>query len=101
MRRSRRELTTALDALTARNEQLAGALAEAVIGERASANQLLRVAAELSVAKDVVASHIVHAGHPSTVLQSPQECMESLRQSLDDAGVDLRIELARLEGADL
>lgn len=67
----------------------------------ATASALLRVAGELSRAKDVVASHIVFVGHPSTVLHSPQECMESLRQSLEDAGVDLRVELARLEGSDL
>jgi hypothetical protein len=101
MRPSRRHLSERGADLAARNEQLVGALDEAVQGERASANQLLRVAAELSMAKDVIASHIVAAGHPSTVLTSPQACMESLRQSLADAGVDLRIELARAEGVEL
>jgi hypothetical protein len=62
---------------------------------------LARVAAELDRCKEVVASHIVAAGHPSTVLQSPQQFAESLRQSLADAGVDLRLELARLEGGQL
>lgn len=98
MRPSRRRLTEQGADLAARNERLAGALAEALNGERASANQLLRVAAELSTTKDVVASHIVAAGHPSTVLHSPREFAESLRQSLADAGVDLRIELAQAEG---
>lgn len=98
MRRSRRWLIEQNERLTARNEQLAGAIEEAVVCERASASQLLRVATELSVAKDVVASHIAAAGHTSTVLHSPQQFAEALREALSDAGVDLRIELARLEG---
>jgi hypothetical protein len=60
-----------------------------------------RIAHELATAKDVIASHIVAAGHPSTVLHSPQAFAEALRVALADAGVDLRIELARLEGAEL
>lgn len=62
---------------------------------------LARIAGELDRCKEVVASHIAAAGHPSTVLQSPQAFAESLRQSLADARVDLRLELARLEGNDL
>ncbi|WP_329336187.1 hypothetical protein OG252_13350 [Streptomyces sp. NBC_01352] len=101
MRTSRRELEARNERLTARNERLDGAIDEAVRNERATANQLLRIAGELSTAKDVIASHIVAAGHPSTVLHDPKAFAESLRQALTDAGVDLRIELARLEGADL
>lgn len=101
MRRSRRWLADQNERLTARNTQLDGAIDEAVRNERATASQLLRVAGELSNAKDVIASHIVAAGHPSTVLHDPKAFAESLRQALTDAGVDLRIELARLEGVDL
>lgn len=101
MRRSRRWLVDQNERLTARNDELVGAVGEAVANERASARQLLRIAGELSVAKDVVASHIVAAGHPSTVLHDPKAFAEALRQALEDAGVDLRLELARLEGSDL
>jgi uncharacterized protein len=59
---------------------------------------LERAYSELSVAKDVIAHHIVAASHPNTVPQSPEKCMEELQQALADAGVDIRIELARLEG---
>jgi hypothetical protein len=101
MRPSRSRLTEQNRLLAARNERLTDDV-EAHAGEaRATAAALLRTSYELSRAKDVVASHIVAAGHPSTVLQSPQEFAEALRVALADAGVDLRIELARLEGADL
>lgn len=94
MRPSRRELI-------ALNEQLVDDRDEHAKEARASASQLLRVSYELSRAKDVIAAHINAAGHPATVLQSPQEFAEALRMALQDAGVDLRIELARLEGAEL
>ncbi len=101
MRLSRRELTKQNARLTARRDELAGVVDEAVRNERATATQLLRVAGELSRAKDVIASHLVAAGHPSTVLHDVKGFAESLRQALAAAGVDLRLELARLEGADL
>jgi hypothetical protein len=59
------------------------------------------VAAELSTAKDVIASHIVAAGHPSTVLHDARTFADALEQALTDAGVDIRLELARQEGAEL
>ncbi|MGW2933980.1 hypothetical protein ACWDA7_19500 [Streptomyces sp. NPDC001156] len=68
---------------------------------RALASQLGRIAGECSAAKDVAASHIVAARHPSTVLNDPQTFAESLRQALEDAGVDIRLELAQMEGTDL
>jgi hypothetical protein len=101
MRPSRRRLTEQGTDLAARNERLRTERDDARRNAHACASQLERVAAELSTAKDVIASHIVAAGHPSTVLQSPQEFAGSLCQSLADAGVDLRIELARLEGVEL
>jgi hypothetical protein len=62
---------------------------------------LAMVATELSTAKEVIASHIVAAGHPSTVLHDVHSFGNALQQALTDAGVDLRLELARLEGAEL
>lgn len=101
MRMSRRALVARNTDLTARVEQLIADRDAHAADARATASALLRISGELSAAKDVIAMHIVAAGHPSTVLHSPQKCMESLRQALADAGVDLRVELARLEGAEL
>lgn len=98
---SRRQLTERLTAKDARLDQLTADRDAHREDAAANARALEQVAGELSRCKDVLASHIVAAGHPSTVLHSPQACMESLRQSLADAGVDLRLELARLEGSDL
>lgn len=67
----------------------------------ATAKALEQVAAELSRAKDVVASHITAVGHPATVLHDVKSFAVSLEQALTDAGVDIRLELARTEGADL
>lgn len=67
----------------------------------ACASQLARIAAELSATKDVVASHLVAAGHPDTVLHSVEAFRDALTQALTDAGVDIRLELARLEGSQL
>lgn len=60
-----------------------------------------KLAHELSTAKDVVASHIVAAGHPSTVLHDVRSFATALEQALTDAGVDIRIELDRLKGVEL
>jgi hypothetical protein len=62
---------------------------------------LEQVAGELSRCKDVVALHLVAAGHPSTVVHDVKTFAEALREALTASGVDLRLELARLEGADL
>ncbi len=101
MRPSRRRLTEQGADLAARNERLASALAEALQGERACANQLERIAHELSRGKDVIATHMVAVAHPSTVLHSPQACMESLREALTAVGFDLRLELGRVDGSEL
>lgn len=60
-----------------------------------------RLAFELSTCKDIVASHIVAAGHPSTVLHDVHAFADALEQALTDAGVDIRIELDRLKGVEL
>lgn len=101
MRPSRRALIERNRVLAARAEHLADELKDANRDAFVLTGQLRRVSRELSRAKDVVASHIVAAGHPSTVLHDPKAFAESLRQALADAGVDIRLELARLEGADL
>lgn len=97
MRPSRRRLTEQGADLAARNERLSGALADARAGELACANQLERIAHELSRGKDVIATHMVAVAHPSTVLHSPEACMESLREALTAVGFDLRLELERGE----
>jgi hypothetical protein len=101
MRPSRRELIFRNYTLAARNEQLITDRDAHAEEARATASQLLRISAELSRAKDVIASHINAAGHPATAMYTPQEFAEALRIALQDAGVDIRIELARMEGADL
>lgn len=56
---------------------------------------------ELSTVKDIVASHIVAAKHPSSALSDAHSMAIALQEALEAAGVDLTAELARLEGADL
>lgn len=76
---------------------------ECAIQQVAAKNRgaLAHVAAELSTAKDVIASHLVAADHPSTVLHDVHTFADALEQALTDAGVDIRLELARQEGAEL
>jgi hypothetical protein len=89
--------------------QRRGTQIERLISERdayktdaaANAHALEQVAGELSRAKDVIASHLVAAGHPSTVLHTVHDFADALQQALTDARVDLRLELNRLEGSDL
>ncbi len=101
MRISRRELQTRTERQARRIDTLTTSLAEAEANASASASQLGRIAAELSTCKDVIASHIAAAGHPSTVLHDVRSFADALQQALADAGVDLRVELARLEGSHL
>ncbi|MDX3243497.1 hypothetical protein [Streptomyces sp. ME18-1-4] len=85
---------------TERDEAL-DAKKAAQFAARTAAEKFVDADLELLRCKDVIAMHIVAAGHPSTVLHSPQEFATALQQALADAGVDLTAELARLEGADL
>lgn len=101
MRTSYRTLAARNASQAARIDQLIAELEEVRRGERACASQLERIAHELSRGKDVIATHIVYVGHSSTVLHSPQQCMESLREALTAVGFDLRLELERVEGAEL
>lgn len=62
---------------------------------------LAAVATELSDLKDEIALHIVAAKHPSSALSDAHSMAISLLEACDARGIDLRIELAHLEGADL
>ena len=62
---------------------------------------LRKISRELSDLKDEVALHIVAAQHPSSALSDAHSMAISMQEALAARGVDLRIELARLEGADL
>jgi hypothetical protein len=92
------------DRLASRNVQI-----EVLTAERdsyktdaeACGRQIIRAHADLSRAKDVIAAHIAGAGHPDTALQDVRAFALSLQQSLAAAGIDLRLEFARLEGARL
>lgn len=101
---SREWADTLAERVDLREEQRDKALDEkkaAQFAARTAAEKFVDADLELLRCKDVIAMHIVAAGHPSTVLHSPQEFATSLRQALADAGVDLTAELARLEGAEL
>lgn len=98
---ARRELAERLTAKDARIDQLTADRDAHKETSRANAYALEQVAGELSRAKDVIASHLVAAGHPSTVLHDVKSFATALQQALTDAGVDIRLELARLEGAEL
>lgn len=98
---SRRSLTERNRLLVARNERLIAERDEARENHTAAAKAARRFAGELSRMKDVVALHIVAAGHPSTVLHNPARIGEALREELAANRVDLRLELARLEGTEL
>lgn len=99
MRTSRRELESRNRSQAARIERLLEERDAARRDAHACAHAIQDVAGELSRAKDVVASHIIAAGHPSHALHAADEFAAGLRQALTDAGVDLHIELDRSEGA--
>jgi hypothetical protein len=98
---SRRRLEERVRSLATRNEALIADRDAWKADADATGRALGQVAGELSRAKDVIALHIVAAGHPSTVLHDVRSFADALQQALTDAGVDLQIELARLEGAEL
>jgi hypothetical protein len=98
---SRRKIIDRADRAATRADSAEAHLAASQEDARACAKALELVAGELSRAKDVVASHITAAGHPATVLHDVKSFAVSLEQALTDAGVDIRLELARMEGVDL
>jgi hypothetical protein len=86
--------------IRAKNEYI-GRQAEHLDTALKAAAGAARVAEQLSTLKDTVALHLVAAGHPSTVVHDVTAFADSLREALAANGVDLRLELARLEGTDL
>lgn len=101
MRTSRRHLEDRNQRQAGQIDRLIGERDAAKVEARATATALLRVAGELSDLKDEIALHIVAAEHPSSALSDARSMALSLRESFGARGVDLRLELARLEGADL
>lgn len=101
-------MKTSYRQLADRNKRQADRI-EQLLGERdafkkdagACGYALEQVAGELSRAKDIVALHLVAAGHPSTVVHDVKAFAEALREALEASRVDLRLELARLEGSEL
>lgn len=101
MRISRSELEDRLAQRNARIETLTAERDAFKKDARACGRQILLAHGELSVAKDVIAAHLVGATHPETAPADVQTFALSLRKALEAVGVDLRIELARLGGVDL
>lgn len=67
----------------------------------ANITALRLVGRELSELKDEVALHIVAAEHPSSALSDAASMALALREACEARGIDLRLELARLEGGQL
>lgn len=63
------------------------------------ARQIL--ARELSDLKEEIALHIIAAEHPSSALSDARSMALSLREACEARGIDLRIELGRLDGRPL
>jgi hypothetical protein len=74
---------------------------DAVKGEQACASQLERIAHENNLLRDEVALTIVACKHPSSALSDAHSVAIALQEALTARGIDLRVELARLEGSDL
>lgn len=69
--------------------------------ETGNRDALAMVATELSDLKDEVALHIVAAEHPSSDASDARSMALALREACEARGIDLRIELGRLEGSRL
>lgn len=91
--------TRRLNAEIARRQHIFQAALKQAAKDGSEARQI--IAAELSDLKDEVALHIVAAEHPSSALSDARSMALSLREALQARGIDLRIELGRLEGSDL
>lgn len=86
---------------TARADAATAELEAAKETDKATLRALRQVAGELSRAKDVIASVYAAAGHPDSAVQDARAFADALVEQLTAAGVDLRLELARMEGARL
>lgn len=80
-------------------ESLTSQLAAEKETAQACTKQMGRALTDLCRVKDIVATHLVGAGHPAAALQDVQAFALSLQQSLAAEGIDLRLELHRLEGS--
>ncbi len=98
---SRRRLEERVRSLAVRNEALIAERDSFKEDARVTAKALEQQSGELSRMKDVVALHLVAAGHPSTVVHDVKTFAEALREALAASRVDICLELGRLEGADL
>jgi hypothetical protein len=98
---SRRQIIDRANAANARAESAEAHLEAAEYDARVCAYALELVAGKLSRAKDVIASVITAAGHPDTAVQDVRAFAAALAEQLTAARVDIRLELDRLEGADL
>lgn len=91
--------TRRLNAELAKQERGFKAVMKQAAINGSGARQIL--ARELSDLKDEVALHIVAAEHPSSALSDARSMALSLREAVEARGIDLRLELGRLEGSDL
>jgi hypothetical protein len=98
---ARRTLQERNDRQARQIDKLIGERDEAVKGEQACASQLERIAHENSLLRDEIALTIVACKHPSSALSTAHSVAIALQEALEARGIDLRLELARLEGADL
>lgn len=96
-----RRLQSDLDAVKADRERIRSERNQFAKDASTCARQLERHASELSTIRDEVALHIVAAKHPSSALSDAHSSAIALQEALAAHGIDLRVELARLEGADL
>lgn len=104
MRPSRRQLAqlaAQVEDLKAHNARLEGEVRTHARESEDLATSLVRANDELGRARETVAHHLAAAGHPSTVLHDARAFADALEQALRDAGVDLRLELMRMNGAQL
>ncbi len=101
MRASRRELEARHHQMVTRAESAVADLDAAQETHEAVGRALEQVAGELSRAKDVIAAVVAAAGHPDSAVQDVRQFADALVEQLAAAGVDLRIEQARMEGARL
>lgn len=96
---SRRRAQAELDAVKADRERIREERDQFRSDARACARQLERFATQLFDLKDEVALNIVASQHPSSVDSSAHAAATALREACEARGIDLRIELARLEGS--
>lgn len=101
MRPSRKTLAAKVADQSARIEKLTTDCEGYKSQALANITALRLIARELSDLKDEVALHIVAAEHPSSALSDAASMALSLREACEARGIDLRLELTRLEGSQL